>query len=103
MTLSFDSEGSSFEGKLILNGKEINLCLLGQNNLTGLSQHEYENTVGGLIARSLFDPIFRAVQAWAKVSEDDRDEMWSQMDRGQKLVALETLNMGINPPMDPLR
>ena len=103
MKLEFDTEGSSFEGKLILNGKEMNLCLLGNINVMGLSQHEYENTVGGLIVQSLFDPIFRAVQAWAKVSEDDRDGMWLQMDRGQKLVALETLNMGMNPPMDPLR
>lgn len=93
MKIEFDTKGCSYEGTLTINGKEVQLCLLGNNNITGLFKHEYENTVGGLIAQALFDPLFRAVQAWAKISEDERDDTWRQMDRGQKLVALETLNM----------
>lgn len=93
MNLNFDSRGSSFEGELTLNGKKINICLLGKNNVTGLTQEEYENTVGGLITQAVFDPIFRAVQAWAKVSQEDRDNMWSLINSDQKLVALETLNI----------
>jgi hypothetical protein len=93
MNLNFDSEGCSFEGKLTLNGKVINICLLGNNNVMNLTQEEYENTVGGLIVQSLFDPIFRAVQAWAKISVEDRDNMWSRLEPAQKLLALETLNI----------
>lgn len=93
MTLSFDSEGSSFEGKLTLNGKEIQFCVLGRTNVQNLTEEEYTNTVGGLIAQAMFEPIFRAVQAWAKVSEDGKDGMWAELDEGQKIEVRETLNL----------
>ena len=65
------------KGKLSIDNREMLIDMKpGETKLLGLTQEEMEQTLGGIVAESLFGILSDVMQAWAIASETYSGETW---------------------------
>lgn len=80
---------SSYKGKLTIDGKEMEIAMYpGLTRLTGLTDEERENTLGGIVAMELYSKLADSMQAWAEADEIDCDVgMWTELSESAAYAA----------------
>jgi len=77
MKIEFEFD-CSYKGKLTIDGVVMSVDMRpGETRLNGITQTEMENTLGGIVAESLFGQLADVMQAWATAAEEcDTADTW---------------------------
>ena len=77
MKIEFEFD-CSYKGKLTIDGVVMSVDMKpGETCLNGITQTQMENTLGGIIAQSLFGNLADVMQAWAIAAEEcDAADTW---------------------------